>query len=534
MQHPADDRVADPGWVPLRYFNLYRGIIAGLFLLLGLLESTPRPLGSADPALFQLVSLSYLLFSIACSFAIRMRVPRFHAQVLAQVMIDIVAITLLMHASGGLTSGMGLLLVVAIAGGSLLTEGRIAVLFAALATLAVLGEQIVAWLARPSALETYYHAAMLGAAFFATATLGLSLARRIRASEELAARRELDLASLAQLNEHIIQRMQSGIMALDERSQVRLINTSARRLLGLGSSVEGKYIDGLSAGLGKLLAAWRADSARSSYLYVAPASELRVVVSFAMIASEPGKGVLVFLEDAGAMTQRAQQLKLASLGSLTASIAHEIRNPLGAISHAAQLLGEAPDLDRGERRLTQIIRDNAARMNGIIENVLQLSRRRPAAVESLLLGDWLHGFADDFCAATGIERAQLQVQVQPEDLRVRFDPSQLHQVLSNLCENGVRHGGADCRLQLNAGIAMESRRPVLELSDNGPGVSEEAARQLFEPFFTTRRDGTGLGLYIARELCEGNQASITLVPGVGGARFRITFSDPRRQEIPLE
>ena len=117
---------------------------------------------------------------------------------------------------------------------------------------------------------------------------------------------------------------------------------------------------------------------------------------------------------------------------------------------------------------------------------------------------------------------------------MRADPSQLHQVVSNLCENGMRHGGEDCRLTLTAGISPESRRPVLEVSDNGPGVSEEAARQLFEPFFTTRRDGTGLGLYIARELCEGNQASINLVPGEGGARFRITFSDPRRQEIPLE
>ena len=533
-QVPADDRASDVGWPPLRYFNVYRTIIAGLFLVLALLESTPRPLGSSDPTLFEVVSLVYFLFGIACSFAIRLRWPGFRLQVVLQVLVDIAAITLLMHASGGLTSGMGLLLVVAIAGGSLLTEGRIAVLFAAVATLAVLGERIVAWVGRPSAPDTYYHAAMLGAAFFATATLGLSLARRIRASEELAARRELDLASLAQLNEHIIQRMQSGILALDADARVRLINTSARRLLGLTDVVDRKPIDGLSPGLGELLATWRTETGRSSYLYFAPASELRVVVSFAVINRERDEGVLVFLEDASAMTQRAQQLKLASLGSLTASIAHEIRNPLGAISHAAQLLDEAPDLAPSEHRLTQIIRDNAARMNGIIENVLQLSRRRPAAAESLLLGDWLERFADDFCATTGFDRQHLWVSTQPANLRVRADPSQLHQVLFNLCENGARHGGADARLSLTAGIATESRRPVLEVSDNGPGVSEEAARQLFEPFFTTREEGTGLGLYIARELCEGNQASVNLVPGEGGARFRITFSDPRRQEIPLE
>lgn len=531
---PGSSAGRDPGWGPLRYFNLYRIIIASLFVLLSLLGVTPRPLGGGDSALFEATALLYLLFSLGCGFANHLRWPRFQLQVLIQVMVDILVITLLMHASGGLTSGMGLLLVVAIAGGSLLTEGRIAVLFAALATLAVLGEQIVVWLEQPWREATYYHAAMLGAAFFATAALGFTLARRIRASEALAAKREVDLASLAQLNEHIIQRMQSGILALDAGACVRLVNTSARRLLGVTGTLEGLRLADTLPGVAALLDLWRNDPGRSSYMYRSDSSQLRVVVSFALIGSGHDEGALVFLEDAAAMTQRAQQLKLASLGSLTASIAHEIRNPLGAISHASQLLDEGPERVDGEHRLTQIIRDNSLRVNGIIENVLQLSRRRAAVAESLRLKPWLERFADDFVAGANLPRERLDVRVEPDDLLVRVDPSQLHQVVSNLCENGLRHAGGDCRLELLAAISTESRRPYLEVVDNGPGIAPESAEQMFEPFFTTRADGTGLGLYIARELCEGNQAAISLIPGVGGARFRITFSDPRRQEIPLE
>ena len=527
-----DPQGRDPGWVPLRYFNLYRVIIAGLFLTLSLISATPRPLGMVDSALFEATATLYFAFSIACGIANQLRWPRFQLQVVIQVMVDIVAITLFMHTSGGVTSGMGLLLVVAIAGGSLLTEGRIAVLFAAIATLAVLGEQIFAFLEQPDRDETYYHAAMLGAAFFATAALGFSLARRIRASEALAARREIDLASLAQLNEHIIQRMQSGILALDADGRVRLINTSARGLLGITGAIEGESLAVRVPGLADLMQGWSRDPVRSSFMYRADSSQLRVVVSFALIGFDTGEGALVFLEDAAAMTQRAQQLKLASLGSLTASIAHEIRNPLGAISHAAQLLHEAPDLPIAEHRLTQIIRDNSTRVNGIIENVLQLSRRRQAAAESLLLRDWLERFADEFSTTNSLPRERLELTVTPPDLLVRLDPSQLHQILTNLCENALRHTGEDCRLTLRAGISTRSRRPYLEVIDNGPGVSEEAHDKVFEPFFTTRAEGTGLGLYIARELCEGNQASISLVPAERGAHFRITFSDPRRQEVP--
>lgn len=531
--------VASPGlgagdfsreWRPLRYFNLYRATVAGLFTLLAVEHFAPRVFGQSDPRLFVVTAISYFVFSIAASFTIRARWPAFDVQVFLQVLADIVAITLMMHASGGVAGGFGVLLVVAVAGGSILTQGRIAILFAAMASLAVLLQQVYSYFYDPFPVSQYTQAGVLGVAFFATAILAFTLARRIRTSEALAAKRGVDLENLAQLNEHIIQRMQSGILAVDGGGIVRLINYSARALLGAANSGPGMGLRFFSPELAELFKRWSEDSSRTTHVFQPARMQVEVMASFAGLGRSARDGALVFLEDVSAMRQRAQKLKLASLGRLTASIAHEIRNPLGAISHAGQLLGESAGLSAADQRLTQIVKDNCQRMNGIVENVLQLSRRNASVPESFELKAWLDSFAGHFADTVGINGAQITVTVEPPELRVRIDPSQLQQVLQNLCENGIRHSEDGSGLSLVAGMHPESERPYLDVIDQGEGMSEELVDQIFEPFFTTASAGTGLGLYIARELCESNQASLNLVStGRGGSRFRITFSDPRRQ-----
>ncbi|NIR30743.1 MAG: PAS domain-containing protein [Gammaproteobacteria bacterium] len=516
-------------WKPLHYFNLYRAAVAGLFTVLSSWRIAPGSLGLFDPDLFQGTALLYFLFSILSGLTIRHRHPPFDVQVVMQVFADIAAITVMMHASGGVVSGFGMLLIVAVAGGSILAPGRIAVLFAAVASLAVLAQQTYAYMGTHIPGPSYPHAGILGAAFFATATLAFVSATRIRESEALAAKRGIDLANLAHLSEHIIQRMQSGILAVDAEGRVRLINESARRLLGVGGQVTNRYLGSVLPDLAELLEGWRRERARSTYLFRSRDVQLEVMVSFAGLGRDAGEGVLMFLEDSSAMTQRAQQLKLASLGRLTASIAHEIRNPLAAISHAGQLLSESSGLSRGDRRLTGIIQDNSHRMNTVIENVLRLSRRKPAAPRTFLLEDWLEDFLDDYVESTSVARDRFRVQAAAADVRVRVDPSQLRQVVWNLCDNGFRHSDSGGLIELHAGIHPESGRPYLDVVDNGRGISAESTEHIFEPFFTTEPNGTGLGLYIARELCEGNQASLSHIPTEEGCRFRITFSDPRRK-----
>ncbi|MDE2089726.1 MAG: ATPase [Gammaproteobacteria bacterium] len=522
-------------WKPLRLLNLYRLIIASLFAVLFNFSVAPGFLGKTNPALFEFVSLAYLTFALASVLTIRRHRPAFPVQVYTQVLGDILAITLLMHASGGVHSGLGTLLVVAVAAGSILMAGRMAILFAAIASLAALIEQIYAQFNHLFEPIDYTQTGILGATFFATAILMHVLARRIRESEALAVQRGVDLANMTQLNEYIIQHMRSGILVVDKDNRVRLLNQSAWYLLGMPGNSQLRPLGGIAPELAEQLASWRRDPTAPPRPFRLSATASDTLPRFAPLGTDAKAGTVIFLDDSAVVTQQAQQMKLASLGRLAASIAHEIRNPLGAISHAGQLLRESPALDKSERRLTDIIHEQSQRMNTIVENILQLSRRERSQPEDFALRPWMESFVAEFARDEKIEPAQINLDVQPPDAPVRFDPSQLRQVLWNLCQNGLRHGGSarlTPKLELRGGATRESGGPFLDVIDSGPGISPAVAQHLFEPFFTTDPKGTGLGLYIARELCECNQARLTyLAIPAGGSCFRISFFDPGRRVL---
>lgn len=522
-------------WKPLHFLNLYRLTLSGLLLVLAVTTPELSTLGKTFPRLFELVSAAYLVFSVVASFVIRWRLFDFNAQVHTQVLVDILAVTLLMHASGGVASGVGTLLIVAIAAGSLLMAGHMATLFAAIAALAVLSEQIYSHLTGAAvSASSYMQTGLLGAAFFATALVARVLANRVMASEALAAQRASDLAHLARLNETIIQRMQSGVLVVDAQGQVRLMNESARSLLGTPTAGTGQELRSFAPALAEQLHAWRTAPFDEPRVFRNPMASADVLPRFTQL--DPKGTTLIFLEDAAAIAQQVQQAKLASLGRLTASIAHEVRNPLGAISHAAQLLGESPSLSEDDQRLTEIIREQSRRVNTIIENVLQLSRRQRSRPETFALGPWLEDFVAEFALAENIRPEQVTIDIQRSaDVQVHIDPNHLHQILWNLCQNALRHGvSADgsAHLVLRGGYDHGRRGPYLEVIDFGPGISPEIAQQIFEPFFTAQPHGTGLGLYIARELCEHNQARLNYRPNpTGGSCFRISFANPEQRVL---
>ncbi len=540
-------------WRLLKLLNGYRMIIAALFVTLPLAGVDSQSLGAHTPELFLATSLVYLVFSILSTVGIYWRWPRFGVQVYTQVLVDILIVTLLMHASGGITSGLGMLLLVSVAGGSILMPGRTAIFFAAVATLAVLAEQVRAYFLDPVMGVNYTQAGLLGAAFFAAAFLTHTLATRIRASEKLAAQRGVDLANMQQLTEYIIQRMQTGVLVVDPQENVRLINESARHLLGAVISDNGddgdveepqpyQLIEQLCPALAEQWRDWRDDLQLEPQVFNPSQTAATLLPRFAHMGADAASGTLIFLEDTAGLAQQAQQMKLASLGRLTASIAHEIRNPLGAISHAAQLLAESPGCnagrDAGDARFIQIISDQARRVNTIIENILQLSRRERSHPQEFILKDWLDAFIDEFSRTQNIASALFAVEIKPRDLRVRIDPSQLHQILWNLCDNALRHGAKDHYISttpiihLHSGIMADSPHPFLDVTDGSPAIAQDVVEHIFEPFFTTAPQGTGLGLYICRELCECNQARLNYrVARNGGNCFRITFADPRRKQM---
>ncbi|MBL1261451.1 MAG: two-component sensor histidine kinase [Thiotrichaceae bacterium] len=520
-------------WLPLRLLNLYRITLAGLASILCYSDSIPSPLGSSNFNLFYVTSIVYLIVGLLNVISIKRQAPYFESQVYSHVLVDIAIITLLMHASGGIGSGMGILLVIAVAGGSLLIVGRTAILFASIATIALLSEQIYTSWSNPLWNTNYTQAGLLGASLFATAILAQALAKRLHESEALAEKRGVDLASMAQLTEYIIQRMQTGILVIDHKQQIHLINASARSLLGEKQSNKAT-ISELSTPLTQQIEHWWAHPGDEPQPFKSSESSPSIMPRFAHLGKDNDSGTLIFLEDMAAIAQQAQQLKLASLGRLTASIAHEIRNPLGAISHAGQLLAESPQLDKGEIRLTEIILNHSQRVNTIIENIMQLNRRDRASPEEIDLNQWLASFVDDFCLNEDVLSAQIHHTLSDEINIIRFDENQLQQIVLNLCQNGLRHGdqGNLSQLWLQGGISNASHTPYLEVLDNGKGIDPALAEQIFEPFFTTAATGSGLGLYISRELCESNQAHLNYIPDDNrGSCFRITFADPRRRQV---
>jgi len=240
---------------------------------------------------------------------------------------------------------------------------------------------------------------------------------------------------------------------------------------------------------------------------------------------------LIFLEDATQIAQRFQQIKLASLGRLTASIAHEIRNPLAAINHAGQLLGETTR-DEADTKLTKIINTQVKRLNSIVENVLQLSRQQRGKPETINLYQWLIHFREEFIATHQLLAYQIQIKIIPDSIEILFDSSQLHQVLWNLCSNAINHSGmelSNIMISIQGEIDNHIKQPYIDIIDNGYGIDKETQTHIFEPFFTTSSEGTGLGLYITKEVIESNRAKIRFIsPQTGGTCFRIYFQQPPR------
>jgi two-component system sensor histidine kinase PilS (NtrC family) len=330
-----------------------------------------------------------------------------------------------------------------------------------------------------------------------------------------------------------VQHLRESILVVDEANRIRLINDTAARLLAGQEARAGAVLGEVSPRLMYLLEAWRRQThdRRDSGGEVVSVDGGTVIRPHFVSLSERGAGpVLVFLEDTSVVSERVQQSKLAALGRLSASIAHEIRNPVGAMSHAGQLLSESPSLTADDRQLTDIIAKNAVRVSQIIENVLQLSRRDSTRQERVELASWVAGFVAEFRATLQLDENAIALEPVPEGIEVHFDPSHLHQVLWNLGDNALKHGaGARSPVLLRAGRIASTGRPYLEVADRGSGIEPVHAERIFEPFFTNGTGGTGLGLFISRELCQTNGALLAYEPRTGGGSiFRIVFADPQR------
>ncbi|MES9990529.1 MAG: ATP-binding protein [Candidatus Thiodiazotropha sp.] len=521
-----DDSGSDSShWRSLSLYLLYRITLSLTFIFFFYSGAGPSFLGSVIPELFTITSALYVALSFISVLFFLLRTPNPQHQTYLALFVDIAAITLLMHASGGVQTGMGMLIAVSIIAGALIIDGRAALLFAALAAMAVITDQIYVYLEDTPIPPRFVQAGFLGAVFFATALLTLVMSSRLRASEKLSQKRANELNHLAKINAYVIRYMRTGVLVVDSSGKIVMINDPAWRLLGMPTSTTGGQLVKASPELAHMLRKHNSGSKRRYYKFRTQRQGPELRAHFNPVGTQEQGDILIFLEDTSQVTREAQQMKLASLGRLTASIAHEIRNPLGAISHASQLFDESPNQNPADQRLTEIIKTNTARLNQVIENVLQLSRRDPGSPKKIALKSWLKKLVDDLIRHQGFDKNELLLQIEPENAEIVADPEQLRQIFANLCNNAREHGKKEeLKLQIIGGIIQEFDHPVVDVIDNGPGIAPKIARQIFEPFFTTRNAGTGLGLYIAKELSETNHIRLEYIPGpTGGSCFRLHF-----------
>jgi two-component system sensor histidine kinase PilS (NtrC family) len=535
---PTQGASADEfAWRVLALLNLFRLVLAGTFLAIVLLITDPRIIGDADPRLAHVVLYGLLAFGAVEATLLRGRTLSRAVHVFAQGGVDVLAVVALVHASGGVGSGLGGLLIVSIGGLALLLPADRAFLFASFATFALLAEQTFARLQGMTGTTEYAQTGILGAVIFVITGVVQLLRRRIVETEALAEQRGVDLQNLEDLNDYIIQHLRESIVVVDTNDRVRLMNESAGKLLGAPPTI-GAELKSLSAPLAERLQRWRAygdDLGGTTIIMGGKDTSSSIAPHFAALGSDRNDGVVIFLEDTSLIAERVQQTKLAALGRLSASIAHEIRNPLGALSHAGQLLAESPSIAPAERRLTDIIRVNSRRVSHIVESVLALSKRDKTRPQKVRLCAWARDFAKEFTQTQELYEAALTVNTEIEELEVEMDRTHLHQIVWNLCDNAVKYASRTAgviAVELNCGRVEASRRPYLEVADRGPGIPADRVEQIFEPFYTGQPGGTGLGLYVSRELCERNGATLRYhARPDGGSLFRIVFADLKRWQL---
>ena len=512
-------------WNSFKLYNGYRILIAFTLLFSFSAADSERLLLGENTGFFSLIALGYALFSLLAAILTWFEKPSLEITLPFQIIVDISCILLLMYVHNSGYGGMGLLLVIAVAAASLISDGRLALFYAAIATIGILLQQFFSSIFKPASANNSSTAVMLSIVCFAIAWLAHSLAKRMQQSEQLASQRGSDLQSLAQVNALITHKMKDGVLVVDRDLLIQHHNLQAETFLNLASeNWEEKSLNEIAPEISKLLLEWFSEK-QDTKLNLVPnilkvnilSRELRL--SFLPISENREQGAVIFIEDWSHMQTQSHQVKLAALGRLTANIAHEIRNPLSSISHANQLMQEEEDIPPSTKRMLQIISDNVQRLDQIIKDVLELNRRDRTNQEIIHLENFITDFYNQFCVVENISTTNFKLDIKDTDTSVLFDRRHLNQIVWNLCKNGWRHSKQiESSLKL-AVYTTNKSLTVIEVTNDGAKIPDDISSHLFEPFFTTEKSGTGLGLYIGRELAEANGANLQHKPTDIGTKF---------------
>ena len=521
----------------LRTYAVYRVLLSASLLALALYSLAPNYLGYSNPQLFYNTALGYCFISlITLPLAFRKNRKFRESSIFMMLLLDTASIHLFMHASGGLDGSLGYLLIVTVAVSGILQRTLLSLAIAALASSVLIVVNLTDYSLSKSGDDELIRSGVFGTLLFITAYLFTLLSQRLQSAQEKALEEARQAATLQQLNSLVINKMRTGIIILDSNLNIAQLNERAALLIG--DLRDGRLLaraDHLSS-IPELINyhhAWQTNPRRRLPTFKPSSSAVPLQVSFSHIDDKQNPHTIIFLEDARSLTQHAQQLKNNALGELTSSIAHEVRNPLGAISHAAQLMEESPQLVDEDKELLNIILRHSRRMDKLVRNILQLSRRQLPAIRLVNLSDTCQNCITQLKESQQFSNPVIELNVQPTVGPVPFDENHLQQVLINLLSNALRHSekrAGQHWAKINIQNDPEMGLITLRIYDRGDGIAPQDCEKVFEPFYTTDPQGTGLGLYISRGLCEANFATLSYVieKNMIGC-FQIIFSDQARQ-----
>lgn len=523
----ADDVSGDITRRELYFFNLYRILESVVYLALVFSPLAVDWIRISHSQIGRVVALVYCALAVILLISTDRMRKNLSASIGLALALDTVAASLVLFSISGGHSSIPMMLMVNVGVCALLLPFRESLALAILAAIGVMAPPIYAYVNQSAVDRSVLEATLFGLAYVAVAALCAHLGRQMRETEALAEQRGVDLLNLEQVNDLIIRRMKTGVLLVDDANHILRINESAWHLIGNPSPNE-RDLGQVAAELSRRLYHWR-HSGRIDQNPVALAADVpEVIPRFSRMSPNDDTHILIFLDDTSLLSRRAEEMTLASLGRLSASIAHEIRNPLAAIRYSAQLLAESASMEEEDRRLVEIVNNHCTRANEVIENILQLSRRERSRPENIDVNAWALNFVEEYKQNNDLGQDHLRAITQNRQIEAMVDPQHLQQVVWNLVQNAIRYGrepGAVARVVVVARLASDKGPPLLEVVDRGPGIPAKVAAQIFDPFYTTSEYGTGLGLYLARQMCESSQATLEYVPVAGGgACFRITLS----------
>ncbi|KAF0570208.1 Periplasmic sensor signal transduction histidine kinase [Psychrobacter nivimaris] len=534
-------------------YSSYRFVVS-LFSMLMLYISARTGDSASLPSFLQQTTLSfYILLSLillGLFYVVRKHMRR---QLAFGLALDVIILSLLLYTTGNPDLQLTMLYMVVVAASFMLLHGSQALVITLLAIILVIYQQFFYAIANSMSLANLGDALLMSASFLAVGGLSWSISQRLVQLEKVAANHAKEVERLNVINQEVITQMVNGVIVIDKQHIV-LANLAAHQLLSLSlvtPNTAQNTLDDVKETHNKALlsnfeqqlnkqhtqlfnACLSVASGQSrAFTYDVPAVANASIFGKLRVQIIPLKddSKLVILEDLRREQASAQQLKLASLGQLTASIAHEIRNPLAAISQASQLLmedvaeqmeddsastSESNTAITGNHELYEMIFSQTKRVNRIIEDILKLSRQQTATQQVLELAEWMPSFLENYFQGHDIF---LRIKTKPI---ISFDTHQLEQILINLINNGLRYSSyAHPHAYVEIDIYCADNDVIIDILDNGNGVSAGNFELLFDPFFTTDTAGTGLGLYLSQAFCEANQARLLYIPEHEKTCFRL-------------